>query len=191
MDFEKREIDFREADRRYTELKHQLESGTISTEEFDAQRQRLMVQDDEGRWWAKSRKTSEWHYHDGSSWVRGTPPDRQPSRTPPAEGTPDRQLLLEPGERSSSRTTLPDSAPIRVRNREKQRRGAPRWVVIAVGLLAAVGIIWMLVSGILGGPTPEESTGSAPGYALIRHVSEAPSVENPSQEDHTTALDSL
>ena len=33
-----------------------------------------MVQDSEGRWWAKHRKTGEWNYHDGETWVRGTPP---------------------------------------------------------------------------------------------------------------------
>src|SRR5919206_935078 len=106
MDFRGRKIDFREADRRYAELQRQLDAGTISTEEFDAQLRQLMVQDDEGRWWAKSRQTGEWNYHDGSAWVRGTPPGYQPSRTPPAESTLDRQPQLEQGERPpSSQTT--------------------------------------------------------------------------------------
>lgn len=74
MDFREDKIDFQEADRRYAELKRRRDSGTISDEEFDAQRQQLMVQDDEGRWWAKSRKTGEWNYHNGNAWVRGTPP---------------------------------------------------------------------------------------------------------------------
>jgi hypothetical protein len=34
----------------------------------------MMVQDAEGRWWAKHRETGEWHYYDGNAWVRGTPP---------------------------------------------------------------------------------------------------------------------
>ena len=58
MDF-KREVNFQEADRRYAELKRQLDARSISPEEFDAQLRQLMVQDDEGRWWAKSRKTGE------------------------------------------------------------------------------------------------------------------------------------
>jgi beta-lactam-binding protein with PASTA domain len=74
MDFRGREVDFQEADRRYEELKRQLDGGSISEEEFDEQLQRLMVQDESGRWWVKSRKGGEWHYHDGKSWVRGTPP---------------------------------------------------------------------------------------------------------------------
>jgi len=37
-----------------------------------------MVQDDEGRWWSKHPENGEWHYHNGSGWVRGTPPGYQP-----------------------------------------------------------------------------------------------------------------
>jgi hypothetical protein len=192
MDFEKREMDFREADRRYTELKRQLDAGTISTEEFDAQRRRLMVQDDEGRWWAKSRKTGEWNYHDGSAWVRGIPPNYQPPRTPPVESTPHRQSWLEADERlSSSQTTLPGSVPVQDRNREKQGRGVLRWVIIVAGLLAAVvTIVWILVPGIWGGPPPEEFPGSTPGYTLIKHVSGALSVEVPSEWDERVVADS-
>ena len=192
MDFKEHEIGFREADRRYAELKRQLDAGTISTEEFDAQRQRLMVQDGEGRWWAKSRKTGDWHYHDGNAWVRATPSDYQPPSTSPAGSTPDRRLRLEQGERlPSSQTTLPGSAPIQDRNGEKQRRGVLRWIIVAAGLLAAVGaIVWMLVPGISGEPPLEESPGSVPGYALIKHVSGALSVEVPSEWDERVVVDS-
>jgi hypothetical protein len=192
MEFEKREIDFREADRRYTELKRQLDAGAISTEEFDVQRRRLMVQDDEGRWWAKSRKTGEWNYHDGSAWVRGTPPGYQPPRTPSAESTPDRQSWLEQGERlSSSQASLPGSAAIQGRERVKQHRGVIRWSILAVGLLAAVGVVvWILVPGISGGPPPEVSSGSAPGYTLIKHDSGALSLEVPSEWDEYIVVDS-
>src|ERR687894_1507044 len=74
MEYRESEIGFREADRRFAGTKRQLDAGSISEEEFDAQRRRLMVQDEEGRWWAKSRKGGEWNYHDGSAWVRDTPP---------------------------------------------------------------------------------------------------------------------
>jgi hypothetical protein len=72
-----REVDFREADRRYAELRRQLDAGTTSIEEFAAQREKLMVQDDEGRWWAKIGGSGEWYYHDGSNWIQGTPPGSQ------------------------------------------------------------------------------------------------------------------
>src|SRR5918912_3989599 len=100
MDFRGREEKFREADRRYAELKRQLDARSISEEEFEAERQRLMVLN-EGHWWAKSRETGEWHYHDGSAWVRGTPPGYQ---LPP-------------------QTTLPSSTPTLDPNGQKRRRG--------------------------------------------------------------------
>src|SRR5215217_7326727 len=141
MDFREREMEFREADRRYAELKGQLDAGTISTEEFDAQRRQLMVQDDEGRWWAKSRKTGEWNYHDGSAWVPGIPPGYQSQ--------------LEQGERlKSSQTTLVGNASGQDRNSGKQRRGVRRGIIIMAGLvgvvaLAGIGIIATGVGGWL------------------------------------------
>src|SRR4051812_999922 len=103
-----REISFREADRRFAEIKRQFDAGGISDEEFDAQRRRLAVQDDEGRWWAKSRNTGEWNYHDGSAWVRGTPPGYQPPVAPSKESAPDRRSRLEQGERlPSSQAAFP------------------------------------------------------------------------------------
>jgi hypothetical protein len=105
VDFRRREVNFQEADRRYAELKRQLDAGTISTEEFDAQRQQLMVQDDEGRWWAKSRESGDWHYHDGEGWVRSTPPGYQ---SPPAGDALDHWSRLEQTESFSSRSQVRD-----------------------------------------------------------------------------------
>src|SRR5215208_2494961 len=79
MDFKEREVDFQGADRRYAELTRQRDAGTINDEEFDEQLKRSMVQDESGHWWAKSRKSGEWHYHDGSSWVRRSPPGYSPT----------------------------------------------------------------------------------------------------------------
>src|SRR5919112_1836542 len=82
-------MDFHAVERRYAELKRQHDSGTISTEEFDAQLDQLRVQDDQGHWWTKSRETGGWHYHDGDTWVQSTPPDyRSSPQTPAAESAP-------------------------------------------------------------------------------------------------------
>jgi hypothetical protein len=133
VDFEERGIDFREADRRYAELNSQLDAGTISTEEFDAQRKQLMVQDEEGRWWAKSRKTGEWNYYDGNAWVRGIPPGYQPvAEGPPTESAPEHrpqpgQVEPSPSESQVRGGVAGGSAP--------RRRGALPWVLVA-GLVA-------------------------------------------------------
>ena len=54
-------MNFQEAERRYSQLKQQYDAGEIGLEDFDAQLERLMVQDDDGRWWAKSRETGGWY----------------------------------------------------------------------------------------------------------------------------------
>jgi hypothetical protein len=172
MDFRGRETGFREADRRFTETKRQFDAGSISDEEFDAQRRRLMVQDDEGRWWAKSRMTGDWNYHDGNAWIRGTPPGYQPPPEPSTESAPDRRSRLEQGERlPSSRANLPDSALSR--DRVKQRR----WVVVAI-----LGLMIASLAVIVG------MAATAPAYALVEGDSGELSVEVPSEwKEHVTA----
>jgi hypothetical protein len=197
VDFRRREVDFQEADRRYAELARQRDAGSISDEEFDAQRQQLMVQDDEGRWWAKSRETGDWHYHDGEGWVRSTPPGYQP---PPADDASDHWSQLEQTESFSSRsqirdersplpqpeqneqpppqTTSPDSSPTRDRNRGMaQTHAAP---VLPSPPAAREGderhrrrpwvpILLLLLLILLGGAT----------YALTRGTNENVAVPNP------------
>ena len=197
MDFRERAIDFREADRRYAELKGQLDAGTIGTEEFDAQRRRLMVRDDEGRWWAKSRNTGAWNYHDGSGWVRGTPPGYgAPGTLPEEESVPDRRSQPEQSKQlPSSQATLPESAPIQDQDGGKQHRGVRRWLVIAAPLLAAAVtgfVLWMLAPSFAqyGQGGFEEASGTTPGYALLKHDSGAFSVEIPSDWDERVVADS-
>lgn len=139
MDFEERKIDFREADRRYAELNRQLDAGSISTEDFEAQRRLLMVQDDEGRWWAKSRKTGEWNYHDGSAWVRGIPPGYQPvAGGPPTERAPEHRPP-EPGQVEPSPSESQARGGV-AGDGSRRRRGALLWVLVA-GLVAVVAFV--------------------------------------------------
>jgi hypothetical protein len=185
MVFRKHEIGFREADRRYAELKGQHEAGSISDEEFDAQLKQMMVQDDEDRWWSKSRNTGEWHYHDGSTWVRGTPPIYQQPRTLPGEeSTPDRQPWPEQGDEwlPPSQTSLLGGTATQEQDGGEQGRRVPRWAIIAAGF---VGVVVLAGIGITTTMVGEES-GSAPGYDLVRH--ENLSVEVPSEwEEHIVA----
>jgi hypothetical protein len=75
---EDQEVDFHEADRRYAEIKRRHEAGTLTDKEFDEQLKELMVQDQEDHWWVKSRTTGEWHYYDGTAWIKDTPPGYEP-----------------------------------------------------------------------------------------------------------------
>jgi beta-lactam-binding protein with PASTA domain len=129
MDFREREIDFEEADRRYAELKRQLDAGNISTEEFDAQRKQLMVQDEKGRWWAKGREDGDWYYRGEAGWVKGTPLDYQPppqTTSPGSTPTSDRN-----GEIAQTRAATP---PLAAREAYERLRKLP-WVPILLPLL--------------------------------------------------------
>ena len=132
MDF-KQEADFRDADRRYADLERQRDAGGISDEEFEAQRQRLMVLDGEGRWWSKSPEGGEWHYHDGNAWVRGTPPVYRGAVPEPVAGS----------------TQAPGPA----------RRPVWPWLLAAVIILVGIGGIGLIVSSFV----PEGGLGLGQG----------------------------
>jgi hypothetical protein len=193
MDSSEGEIGFREADRRYLELKRQRDAGSISEEEFEAQYQELTVEDDEGRLWVKSRETGEWHYRDGRGWTRGIPPGYQPLRTSPAQSMPDRRPQLEQGERFSSRTVPLDNETPWQQNGGRRHRDVLQGVIIAAGLLMAVGImLWRFVPGVSdeGVTFSEETSRPAAGYALLEHDSGALLVEVPEEWDERIVVDS-
>jgi hypothetical protein len=151
MDFRDHEIDFEEADRRYAELKRQHDAGTIDDEEFEAQRQRLMVQDDEGRWWAKYGRSGEWHYRDGVTWTRGTPPGYRGAVPEPAtDGSP------------AQAPSPPRPNPTGGENGKNGRRRMPLWTLVAgLGGIMLVGIVlisWVFVPYLRGEPASNGAT---------------------------------
>lgn len=167
MDF-RRQMDFQEVDRRYTDLVRQRDAGRISEEEFETQRQRLMVLDDQGRWWTKSSGGEHWHYHDGSAWVRGTPPSNQ--------------------------ETAPEAMATPTQVQERQRVSTPRRrtpLVLGAMLLALLGIgvaVWFLVMGEEeAGPARGEGE-AGPDYSVVEDG--ALSAEFPSDWGTATGADS-
>jgi beta-lactam-binding protein with PASTA domain len=145
MDFRERKIDFEEADRRYTELKRQLEAGSISTEEFDAQRKQLMVQDEKGSWWAKGREDGDWYYRGADGWVKGTPPNYQP---PPQTTSPDNTPTSDRNEgMTQTRSATP---PLAARESYERHSKLPRVPILLPLLLLLVllgGVAYALTRG--------------------------------------------
>jgi hypothetical protein len=121
-EFEDQGVDFQEADRRYAEIKRRHEAGTLTDEEFDEQLKELMVQDQEDRWWVKSRTTGHWHRYDGTTWIKDTPPGYQPLR----------------GGSGTTAARVPTSPRTRL----------PSWLVpvASVGLVAFVGLVIIVVA---------------------------------------------
>ena len=141
MNFKVREMSFEEADRRYAELTRQHDDGSISDDEFDAQRRQLVVSDDEGGLWAKIGKSGDWHYRDGGAWVRGAPPRHREIAPEPMIGGPPPHIppapppeIAEHGENGGSKMTT--------------------WLLVAaLGALAGVAlVVWVLVPYLRGEP---------------------------------------
>lgn len=178
MDFRVRELSFQEADRRYAELTRQHDDGSISDEEFDAQRRRLTVQDDEGRRWAKIGKSGEWHYRDGGGWVQNTPPGYQ-------------EALPEPTTDASPSQTPPSPHPRDAENWENGRRKMPLWVPVAgLGGTMLVGIVlvfWVFVPYLRGEP----ASGKQSETMSVKQSESAPSRQGESAPADGAAFDAV
>ena len=85
-----------------------------------------MVQDEEGRWWAKHGETGEWYFYDANEWVEGTPPGYQAATTD------------SPTDKSSKRTSSPSH--LRATEHAGNRRKALPWV-LGAGLVVVIAVI--------------------------------------------------
>ena len=76
---------FAEVDRQYASMKEQWQSGMLTDEAFDEALKGMMIQDEQGRWWAKARDTGQWNYYDNASqaWVPAAPPSAAPPPVAP------------------------------------------------------------------------------------------------------------
>ncbi len=174
MNFKERKIDFHEADRRHDELVRKHGAGEINDRQFDDERKKLSVRDDEGRWWAKSAATGEWRFYDGDGWVPGIPPgyEKSSNSPPPTEKNPP---ASPQSERSDGRGSSVREKPMVV----KRRRRYGRWAVLAVGVAA---VVWGAVA-LFG-------DGFGAAYALVEHDSGNLSVEAPSDWSEHIMVDS-
>ena len=71
-------MDFAQVETKFKELKEKYDAGAITEDEFKAQLEELMIQDEEGKWWIIGYETGQWYYHDGEKWVRAEPPKPAP-----------------------------------------------------------------------------------------------------------------
>jgi hypothetical protein len=58
-------MDFKQAEKRFKQLKAQFTEGTLSEAKFKAQLEELMLQDERGSWWLIGYETEQWYRHDG------------------------------------------------------------------------------------------------------------------------------
>lgn len=75
---------FRDLEGLYKDLKERQEAGEVSAEEMKAELKKMMIRDEDNRYWMLGGKTGSWYVYDGSAW---TPGDPYPAQESPAVPT--------------------------------------------------------------------------------------------------------
>jgi hypothetical protein len=83
-------------ERRFRQLKAQLQSGTISQEQYENEVQRLQYRDSRGLYWTVGAQTGQWYVYDGTAWVPRLPPEHPAARGAGAAGMPARRRTAQP-----------------------------------------------------------------------------------------------
>ena len=141
-------LNFGEVDRRYAELRRQYDSNVLSAADFDAQLQKMVIQDERGTWWGKERDTGRWMHYDGSTWVFNTDADDIRPDPPPPSGPP--WLVLGWVCAVVSLFFLAIiTGPIGIyfghRARQAGRQTGGKAVIVVNGVLTAFGVIGILL----------------------------------------------
>ncbi|MBN2345627.1 MAG: hypothetical protein JXO51_04490 [Candidatus Aminicenantes bacterium] len=64
---------FREVERLYKDLRERQAAGEISAEDMKAELKKMMIRDEENRYWMLGGKTGGWYVYDGTSWNADDP----------------------------------------------------------------------------------------------------------------------
>ena len=131
---------FAEADAQYEVIKQQYLAGALDEEQFDEQLHRLMVLDDGGLWWAKSRENGSWHYYDPDreDWIAATPPAGTPF-VPPPPALPSAPAAEPNAKRAKAAEPRPVEVDPPVTNTSES--DLPRWAAVmpAAGSATSAG----------------------------------------------------
>lgn len=64
---------FRATEAQYNELKERHQRGELNAQEVKAELKRLMLQDEDGKYWMLGGKSGKWYVHDGNQWQESDP----------------------------------------------------------------------------------------------------------------------
>ena len=178
-------MNFSDTERRFRELRKNLDAGEIDEREFEVELRQLQVLDEHGRYWMIGAQSGLWYFYDGEKWVQGEPP---------LEGAAVAMRTTPPKPPSSPPPTGPKTGSAKAR-RKASDFAVP--VVVAVIALCCVlsGVsvvisefvlpgrpLSSLVASLLGG------TPSVPGFATAPARSPTAAV---SANEYVTAGDVL
>lgn len=193
-------MNFQGVDRRYEELKEEYLAGSLSSEAFDEALREMMIQDDQERWWAKSRESGKWHYYDEDQdeWISADPPGYQapaapsPSGQAPTVGEPALRGLTLATAAAEQPEPQPDTTPPGAADRRAAQEppsGGRRWGIIgiaAVVLLAVALGVALLLSGSDSPSAPEGTVQAAANKTgTVAGESSEPKLEPTRAEDVT------
>jgi hypothetical protein len=68
---------FREIEGLYKDLKDRQAAGEISADDMKSELKKLMIRDEENRYWMLGGKTGSWYVHDGTAWNAADPFKRE------------------------------------------------------------------------------------------------------------------
>ena len=90
---------FREVEQSVQALRQQFAQGQITRNQLENELRRLMVLDDQGRWWTLGVDSKRWYRYDGREWVPDTPPQTssQPAVSPQQQSAAAMNVPTETG----------------------------------------------------------------------------------------------
>jgi hypothetical protein len=98
---------FREIERLYKDLKDRQAAGEVSPEDMKAELKKMMLRDEDNRYWMLGGKTGSWYAYDGTSWNAEDPYRREETplvlqtemgaqeKGPPGDAREERQQAVE------------------------------------------------------------------------------------------------
>jgi hypothetical protein len=81
---------FREIEELYKDVKERQAAGEISAEDMKSELKKMMLHDEDNRYWMLGGKTGSWYVHDGSAWTPADPYEREETK-PVQQEAPARQ----------------------------------------------------------------------------------------------------
>jgi hypothetical protein len=91
---------FREIEELYKDLKDRQAAGEVSPEDMKTELKKMMLRDEENRYWMLGGKTGGWYVYDGSAWKTADPYERedatpvpQPDTAPARESRPAKEIV--------------------------------------------------------------------------------------------------
>ena len=95
----------REIEDLFKDLKYRLDAGEISSDNMKAELKKMMIRDEDNRYWMIGNKTGGWYVYDGSVWKADNPYGQ-------TEAAPDAQAEPKPQEQQETQPVREDEIKI-------------------------------------------------------------------------------